>query len=176
MSFYDRDPGEISPREIGYMQAFKAITVGLIIAFLIMTLFAGIAWIINPEFSAKILLAVVVMYVSGYFFGGMAGWLIIKKRFPSVLIGIAAGLLITWSATFAGSLIGYFAEGVYGSYRDEQAAFDYIVKPLYWVTLFGLIPILGVGIWYGISIDMRWRKIIKAKKDHEANSTRIASR
>jgi hypothetical protein len=35
---------------------------------------------------------------------------------------------------------------------------DYILKPFYWVSLYGLIPSGLIGIWLGKQIELKGRK------------------
>ena len=143
-------------KRIGYIQAFKAITIGLVIAYTIMAFLAGPLWLFQFDYMPTILFAVAMIYVAGYLFGSLIGnWIIIKKR-PAVLTGIAGGFLMVWSATFAGSLVGFFNEGLGELHPLDNPFYDYIYKPLALVTIFGCIPILLVGIWFGISIKRKF--------------------
>jgi hypothetical protein len=139
-------------KKIGYKQAFKAITVGLIMAYVIMAFMGGPAWLFQFDYAPAILFAVLMIYVSGYFFGGLTGdWIINKKR-PAILVGIFSGFIIVWSATFLGSLIGFFKEGLGDPSPLGNPVYDYICQPMVLVTIFGFIPIVLMGIWFGTSI------------------------
>lgn len=64
---------------------------------------------------------------------------------------IKYGFLIVFAATFVGSLVGIFENiGI-----DDKVFFNYLVKPFFWVTFFGLIPIIVVGLWFGNSINRK---------------------
>ncbi len=62
-------------------------------------------------------------------------------------------LLVLLSGTIIGSTLGFVQECDYHSWPSELGndIFDYFVKPLYWIGIFGSIPasIIG-GIWGGI--------------------------
>ena len=90
----------ITIKKIGYRQAFKAITVGLIIAYFIMALMAGPFWLFQFDYVPTILLAAFMIYVAGYFFGGLTGIWISKQSRLSILFGIIGGFLIVWTGTF----------------------------------------------------------------------------
>lgn len=139
---------------IGYHQAFKAITIGLVIAYFIMALLAGPLWIFEFTYAPTILFAVAMIYLTGYVLGGMAGRVIIKKKWPAILVGIISGFLMVWIATFLGSMIGFINEGLKNE-SSADAFHDYIIKPVGLVTFFGGVPIIVVGIWFGLSIKSK---------------------
>jgi hypothetical protein len=142
-------------KRIGYRQAFKAITIGLAVAYLIIALMAGPFWLFEFDYAPTLIFAAIVLYGTGYLFGGLAGKFILIKRYPSVLIGLISGFLIIWSATFVGSLIGFFNEGLPNRSPISEPFEDYILKPIFMVSFWGFIPIVAIGIWYGWSIKRR---------------------
>jgi hypothetical protein len=142
-------------QKIGYTQAFKAITIGLIAAYFIMSLMAGPIWIFELSYASTILFSILMIYLAGYVLGGIAGQMIIKKKWPAVLVGIITGFLIVWYATFSGSLIGFFQEGIRNGNSWIEAFHDYIIKPFLLITYFGSIPIILTGIWFGLTIKKR---------------------
>ncbi|KAA9035818.1 hypothetical protein FW778_19875 [Ginsengibacter hankyongi] len=139
-------------KKIGYRQAFKAITVGLVIAYIIMALMAGPFWLFQVDFAPTILFAAIIIYIAGYFFGGLTSIWISKQSRLAILFGIIGGFLIVWTATFFGSLIGFMKEGLPNNSEISEPIHDYIYKPLGLVTIFGMLPIIIVGIWFGLSI------------------------
>lgn len=142
-------------KKIGYRQAFKAITIGLIVAYLIMALLAGPFWIFGFEYAATLIFAALMLYGTGFLFGGLAGRAIIINKYPSVFVGIISGFIIVWSGTFIGSLVGFFSEGLPNKSPISEPFNDYILKPLLMVSFWGFIPIVAVGVWYGLSIKRR---------------------
>lgn len=146
-------------KRIGRKQVFKAATVGLAVAYLIMALLAGPLWLFEFNYTPTLIFASLVLYIVGYFFGGLAGDFIINKRYPSALVGPISGFLIIWSATFAGSLIGLFNEGLHNNYPYSEPFKDYLLKPILVVSFWGFIPIVIIGIWYGWSVKRLWAKV-----------------
>jgi glucan phosphoethanolaminetransferase (alkaline phosphatase superfamily) len=142
-------------KKIGYRQAFKAVTVGLVIAYVIMALMAGPFWLFQFDYAPTILFAAFMIYVAGYFFGGLTGIWISKQSRLSILFGIIGGFLIVWTATFFGSLIGFMKEGLPNQSEISEPIQDYIYKPMALVTIFGFLPIILVGIWFGLSIKKK---------------------
>lgn len=143
---------------IGYKQAFKAITIGLGVAYLIMALLSGPFWIFEFSYSPTLIFAALVLYGTGYLIGGQAGKLIIVKKYPSVFVGIVSGFLIVWTGTFIGSLVGFFNEGLPERSSISKPFEDYIMKPIAMISFWGFLPIVGVGIWYGLSINRRGKR------------------
>ncbi len=143
-------------KRIGYKQAFKAITVGLAIAYFIYACLAGPLWFFEIDWKFPIVLAVFVSYTSAYLIGQVAGTTIILKKWPNLLVGMVSGLVIVWMSTFIASLIGFFKEGLINE-PIKDAAYDYLLKPLILVTTFGFIPIIFVGVWFGYSIKRNAR-------------------
>ena len=147
-------------KKIGYRQAFKAITVGLVIAYVIMALMAGPFWLFQFDYAPTILFAAVMIYIAGYFVGGLTSIWISKQSRLAILFGIIGGFLIVWTGTFFGSLVGFMKEGLPNNSEISEPIHDYIYKPLGLVTIFGLLPIIIVGIWFGLSIKKKVGNIL----------------
>jgi ribose/xylose/arabinose/galactoside ABC-type transport system permease subunit len=153
----------IRAEKIGSRQAIKCVTVGLIIAQLIMTLLTsgdgfvnGFFWLLDEnDFKLNILIGVICMYLCGHFYGRRAGYEIIIRKRNNFLVGFIAGLLIIVTATFLTSWVGFFQEGVDNIGSNDNPFSDYILTPVFCVTIFGLIPCLFVGLWFGYSIKKR---------------------
>ena len=149
--------------KIGSRQAIKAVTIGLIIAYLIMALpsiaddglIKGLFWFLNVSFKFNLLVGVICMYLCGHFFGRRAGYEILINKRNNFLVGFICGLLIIVTTTFLTSWVGFFQEGVDNIGSDDNPFEDYIVKPVFWVLIFGLVPCLFVGLWFGYSIKKR---------------------
>jgi hypothetical protein len=150
--------------KIGRVEAFKSVTIGLLIAQLIMTLFSSgkgfirsFLWFMEFSYQINLVIAIVAIYLCAYVFGGMAGISIIIKRWNYRWTGFLYGMLILVTATFLASWTGFFQEGLDDSGLDGSPFFDYIYKPLFWVTFFGLLPVLIVGFWFGSRIHKKGR-------------------
>ena len=151
------DPATI--KRIGYRQAFKATTAGLMIAYLIMALMAGPFWLFQVDYAKSIIFATVIIYIAGYYFGGLTACWIIKEKRPAIIFGITGGFLIVWSATFIGSLVGLEQQGLSNKTEIGQSFHDYVFKPMAVVTMFGFLPIVLVGRWFGLSVKKYGNKI-----------------
>lgn len=146
-------------KKTGYRLAFKAITAGLIVAYCMMAFFsADLLWLFSFEYAWLMLVAIVVTYAAGFFYGRMAGVAILIKQKNKMLTGILCGFLMVWSATLLSCLPGFFGESWETTASVGDRIIDYIIKPLWWVTLFGSLPIIIVGIWLGNAIKSRSEK------------------
>ena len=83
------------------------------------------------------------------------GKLIIIKKWNSTLTGFLTGMAVILTTSFLASWTGFFQEGIDKVSTPDDPFFDYIVKPVYWVTFFGLIPALVVGAWFGRQIKKK---------------------
>lgn len=144
-------------KHIGQRLAIQSVLIGLLIAYLIMMYFKwekseplnSILWIKDDNYAFNMLVGAFGLLISGYFLGQRAGIeILIRKRNPK-LVGVITGLAILWTGTILGSTIGFIQEGIedFGSYDNPFV--DYYVKPIFWVTFFGLLPVIAVGIWFG---------------------------
>lgn len=162
---------EEEAKSIGSSQAIISVWIGLLIAYLIMAYFSssweqegilkGISWIIEIEFKLNLFIGVMIMLLSGHFFGKIAGKAIIIKRRNFGITGILCGLGVLFSTAIFSGWTGFFREGIDNINTPDDPFEDYILKPFYWITFFGLIPACVVGLWFG------WR--IKVKGEKNAN-------
>jgi hypothetical protein len=153
--------------KIGSRQAIKGVTIGLIIAQLIMTLLSsdngfinGFCWFMHFNYNLNLLIGAFCMYLCGHLFGQRAGYEIIINSKNSLLVGFKYGLLIIVTTAFLSSLTGFFQEGIDKIGKDDDPFVDYIFKPVFWIFIFGIIPCLFVGLWFGNSIKRQGEKEI----------------
>jgi membrane protease YdiL (CAAX protease family) len=148
-------------KKIGSRQALKGVVAGLIIAYLIMTWFSqgfglkyALLWFKNIDYKFNIFVGVIAILLAGHFLGQRAGISILVKNKNRIWIGILYGFLILLVGTIVASFVGVFQNiGI-----DNSLFFNYMVKPLVWVTSFGLIPVVIAGIWFGNSIVRQARR------------------
>ena len=146
-------------QRIGSIEALKCVTIGLVTAELIMALlssdegfFHGLFWFTSVDYKLNLFIAVILLYACGYLFGQVAGKVIIIKGWNYLLTGVLFGFLIIMTTAFLSGWTGFFREGINetGPYADPFN--DYIIKPVVLVTIFGFIPTLFTGLWFGYSI------------------------
>ena len=166
-------------KKIGSTLALKSVTIGLVIAYSIMVaLCTGgydsfghqLLWIVDwlkSEFLPHTIIGIIAFYTCGYFFGGMAGKDILVKRLNYIWVGSLWGLFTLLCTVFLASLTGFFL-GIKHSMHYLQTIedmkhstfiydnfIDYIVKPLFWFSIFGFLPAIGIGIWLGWRIEKK---------------------
>lgn len=133
------------------------ITANLIIAVLLIALLFGGFKAIGELFyywPLNIGVAITALYFSGYIFGEKLDKSInINKRNP-LIYGSISLFIILLIGIISGATVGFFQEGIDQVARNglADALFDYYVKPLYWIVLFGFIPTLLAGGFLGYSI------------------------
>jgi hypothetical protein len=156
----NRSVGVDDAKKIGSRQGLISVITGILIAQFIMTSFIAkdkgwfkaFFWITDTGYWLNILIGVGVMLVCGHFFGQLAGILILIRKWNYVLTGWLIGMAVICSTTFIASWTGFFQEGIDNIGTTDDPFVDYIFKPMFWVTFFGFIPVLAVGIWFGKQI------------------------
>lgn len=143
----------VRAKTIGRVEATKAVSIGVGLAYLIMSgLSGGLSWIGQFSYWPNLLVAGMLMYLCGFFYGGWAGTAILVQKRDAGWIGTLSGLCTLLTVPLLASWVGFFQEGINKVGTGDDPFTDYIIKPLYWVTLVGFIPAVLVGLWYGNSI------------------------
>lgn len=159
---------------IGSKQGLISVGFGVLIAQLIITfmlsfdegIIDAFFWFIDIDFLLHIIIGVIIMFVCGHLYGKLAGKLILNRKFNYLLVGSLCGLAVILTTTFFASWTGFIQEGLDNIGTNDNPFFDYIFKPMYWVTLVGFIPAILVGFWFGHSI---FKKGNKYQKERIAN-------
>ena len=155
-------------RNIGQRLAIKSAFIGLFMAYTIfgmlmysfdMKLWKAIFWILDVEFWYHLVLGAVGLLAMAYFFWGRAGIEILMKKRNEFLTGIKYGILVLFGGTLIGSSVGFLEEGIDNIDGFDNPFYDYYFKPLYWIAIFGTLPVLIVGIWFGHRIKNEGRKL-----------------
>jgi len=148
-------------KQIGQRLAIKSGLIGLVIAYALFgwvsygwdsNLFKAIFWIVDVEFWYHLLIGTVGLLAMGYFFGQLAGVDILIKKKNDLLTGVKYGLLTLVTGTLIGSSVGFIQEGIDDIGGFGNPFYDYYFKPMYWVTIFGIVPVIVVGLWFGRQI------------------------
>jgi len=157
---------KIEAKRIGSRQGLFSVGLGLLIAQLIMTwlssengIIKGFFWFSTISYKLNILVGAIIMLLSGHFYGEIAGIQIIIKKRNFILIGFLTGFAVLITTAFLCGWTGFFQEGIHNIGTEDDPFEDYIFKPLFWVTMFGLIPAFVVGIWFGGQIKIKGRKL-----------------
>jgi hypothetical protein len=150
-------------KSIGGRQGLIAAATGIIIAYTIMvymfsadySLSAALFWFANVEYKLNLLIGVALMLLVAYLFGRAAGRAIIVKKYNAALVGIICGVAVLVTTAFLCGWTGFFREGIRSIGTGDDPLQDYVFKPLYWVTIFGFIPAVLVGVAFGIRVQRR---------------------
>ena len=153
-------------KKIGSRQGLISVGIGLFVAQLMMTtlisfdesFFKAFFWFTTIDYKLNIFIGAVIMLLCGHFFGQIAGTQIIIKQRNFVLVGFLCGITILLTTAFLSGWTGFIQEGIYITGTNDNPFEDYIFKPLFWVTVFGVIPALLVCIWFGGMIKRKARK------------------
>lgn len=163
----------MTAKQIGSRIAVRSALIGIATAYLIMTTLIGldegitaIFWISDVDYWPNLLLGAVGLILMGYLFGQRAGIEIIEKRKDYSWVGIKYGFFTLLTGTLIGSTLGFLQEGIDNIGTHDNPFEDYYFKPLFWVTVFGLIPVVLVGLWFGKQIKKKWKSEM-SKNDAE---------
>lgn len=113
--------------------------------------------------SYHLIIGALGLLTMAYFFGQRAGVEILVKRRNDLWTGVKYGLVILLTGTLIGSSVGFIQEGIDNIGGFSNPFYDYYFKPLYWVTMFGIIPVVLVGLWFGRQIKRQGLRKIESK-------------
>jgi hypothetical protein len=141
-------------RTIGRIQATKAASIGLGLAYLIMAGVDGnLGWLGRlPRWWPNLLAAIVLMYLCAYVYGGWAGSAILERKQDAGWIGTIYAVWTLLTVAFLASWVGFFQEGLAKVGTNENPFAAYIAAPLFWVSVVGFLPAALVGLWFGNSV------------------------
>lgn len=91
-------------------------------------------------YTINLAIALAALFAAAWFLGGRAGNLILVQGWSPLGTSLVLGIACLLISVLAGSIFTFFSEGQPEVYGFGSAAYDYIVKPLFWVSVFGLIP------------------------------------
>ncbi|QNA45769.1 hypothetical protein [Lacibacter sediminis] len=152
-------------KKIGSRQGLLSVIIGLIIAQLIMTglissdkeFIKAFFWFTTIDYKLNIFIGAAIMLICGHLYGQIAGTQILIKKRNFILVGFLSGMAVLLTTAFFAGWTGFFQEGLDNIGTNDDPFEDYIFKPLFWVTIFGFIPALLVGIWFGAQIKRKAR-------------------
>lgn len=156
---------EETAKHIGSRQALISVSIGLLIAEIMLTFLNNekgflkdLFWFMDVDYKLNLVIAIFVAYACAHVYGQMVGVAILIKHKSPSWSGILCGLLVLFTASFLSGWTGFFIEGLPNS-NFNLAFVDYIIKPMFWVCIFGFIPVLFVGVWLGNHINTLGHKI-----------------
>jgi hypothetical protein len=120
--------------------------------------FKAFFWFARVNYKLNLFVGVVILLLCGHFYGQIAGKAILTKKRNFILVGFLTGIAVLLTTAFLAGWTGFFQEGIDNIGTNDNPFEDYIFKPLFWVTIFGIIPALLVGIWFGGQIKRKEQK------------------
>lgn len=150
-------------RRTGSRQGLITAGLGLLIAQMIMMgmfsidqgLTDSFLWFVDIDYKLNVVIGAIILLACGHFYGQLAGKLIVINNRNYILTGIVTGIVSLWTTVFLASWTGFFREGIQNIGTPDDPFYDYIIKPIYWVNIFGLIPATLLGIYFGARIKKR---------------------
>lgn len=137
--------------ENGIKLTYRAISINLIIAGIMYVILFG-EYISLAELIISLPLqlgiGILALYLSGHVIGNKMEYLIVQRKWNSILTGIAGLLIILLVGILSGSTVGFIPEAI-SHIKSGNGLKDYLLDyyrmPLYWIFLFGHIPTIIAG-------------------------------
>ena len=154
-------------RQIGKRLAIKSALIGLLIAYVTfggllyswgMKLIKAALWITDVEFAFHLVVGAFGLLAMAYLFGQLAAIDILIKKRNELWTGIKYGIIILVTGTLIGSSVGFIEEGIDNLGKYGNPIYDYYFKPMYWIMIFGIVPVIIVGLWFGRQIKKQGQK------------------
>lgn len=148
---------DIQAKRIGHRYGLLSVGIGLAIAQVIMTAVMGhyngfvksFLWFCSTRYLPNILIGVCIMFLCGYFCGALAAKEILLNRRNWIVAGSCCGVAVLILTALLIGWTGFLQEGIKNLSTNDNPFEDYIFKPFFWITSFGLLPAILVGIWCG---------------------------
>lgn len=146
-------------RKIGGLQGLKSSAIGLAIAYLIIAMLTssegflkGLCWIVGVKLILNLVVGSLMMLIVGYFFGQLAGKLILIRKWSTFWVGVFCDFFILVATAFLSCWLTFFQEAVFSNKSCVESFFYDFLYPFIVITIVGFIPAALVGIWLGESI------------------------
>ena len=142
--------------KIGGRKGLISSAVGIVAAYLIMAMMTGIGgrgmdlgWIADAGMQLNMVLGALIMLANGYLWAQMAGIAILINKKNHLVAGILCGVAALMTTACLSGLPGFLIEGMPWKYSIKEGFESYVVKPFIWITIFGIVPAVVVGVWMG---------------------------
>ena len=123
------------------------------------SLFKAFLWFTRVNYKLNLFIGAAILILCGHFYGQVAGKAILIKRLNYILVGFLTGMAVLLTTAFLSGWSGFFQEGLDNIGTNDNPFEDYIFKPLLWVTIFGIVPALIVGLWFGGQIKVKGKRL-----------------
>ena len=150
-------------KSIGSKEGIFAVTLGLAITQVLMVILSlengilkALFWFDDFDGILSICIVVPIVYLCGHFYGQRAGKAILKRHKNYNWVGVKFGFYTLFLAILTSSFIDFVEYGVEKvGERGEQPFLQYVLKPMYFQTMIGIIPALLIGLWFGLRIKKK---------------------
>ncbi len=142
---------------IGRKRAFESVTIGVALFYLVgVFLFSNeglrsLLWLQYLDLYNWLFIAnwIITFYVLAIFVGNYAGFEILSRKKSALIVGVKSGVIILCLAAVIGCLLGFITEGIENMGSGDNIFVDYFMKPVFWIVIYGVIPAILVGIFFG---------------------------
>lgn len=144
-------------KSLGRKRAYESVVIGLIIFYLV-----GVFIFSNEGLRSLLWLSYLDLYnwifvvnwiatfvILGYFIGTYAGKEILHNQKSYWVVGIKSGVVILAFGAFLGCFLGFMLNGIENLETNKNPLMDYFLKPVFWIFLYGLIPSIFIGLFFG---------------------------
>jgi multisubunit Na+/H+ antiporter MnhB subunit len=157
---------ESEAKKIGSRQGLICSGLGVFIAQFIMTamisydqtFLRALFWFTRVNYKLNLFIGIILLLLCGYFYGQIAGRAILIKNRNFILVGFLCSMAVLLTTAFLSGWTGFFQEGIYNIGTKDNPFEDYIIKPFYCITMFGILPALFVGILFGAQIKRKGKR------------------
>jgi hypothetical protein len=115
--------------------------------------------IFEIEYWYHLIIGAIGMLTMAFLFGQRAGVEVLIKKRNELMTGIKYGFLTLVTGTLIGSSVGFIQKGIEDISGSSNPFYNYYFKPMFWVTIYGIFPVIIVGLWFGRQIKKQGLKI-----------------
>lgn len=156
-------------KHLGGKFGLRAVTGGLFMAQIVMTIFfynnnksdgilKAFFWFTETNFWLSLVTGISVLYICGYFYGQFCGRQVLINHKNYNLVGFKYALFALLVPTVSASFINFLIVGIdkVGQSKANPIV-DSFLTPIPIIFLFGLVPALLMGYWFGKQLRRRLR-------------------
>lgn len=149
-------------KKIGRIKAYEAITIGVVVFYLTgIFIFSSeelrsLLWISYLDLYNWVFILnwLITFYFLAIFVGNFAGKKILIDNRNYIIIGLQSSLMMLVFGAFLGCFLGFITEGIDNIGTNDNPFVDYFFKPIFWIVIFGFIPSLLIGLFFGKRINV----------------------
>jgi len=138
-------------RHVGGLYAVVFAGIGCLCALMLLFLLNGMGIFSKGMNTIGIVVGVLGLFFSAYIFGQWAGNLIAtRSKLTAAFIGIGVALTVLEFSIITGSMVGFLSDR--SPWGLSERFFTWVVKSMYWISLYGFIPVIILGAFYGLKV------------------------